>query len=93
MWEQFFSIVDVRLAPSRSARQLISILLTFRNKGAVLKSAFSTNSQSLFVSVIFDNVLGPRPLKCAMSAQKALQGSETRELLGGTDEKSVSQQQ
>ena len=33
----------------------------------------------------------PGPLKGAVSAQKALQGSETetRELLGGTEEKSI----
>ena len=78
----------------------------------MLKSAFSTNAQSRFASVV-DSVLGPPrlawhtsdcvvpqamheasqgPLKGTRSAQKALQGSETetREVLGGTDENRVS---
>ena len=81
-------------------------------------SAFSTNAQSRFASVVVDGVLGPPrlaqhtcrypcisvvpeatceasrgPEKGAVSAQKALRGSktETRELLGGTEENSVSQ--
>ena len=81
------------------------------------KSAFSTNAQSRFASVVVDGVLGlPRlarhtcrcpcisvvpeatheasrgPEKGAVSAPKALRGSETetRELLGGTQENSVS---
>ena len=85
--------------------------------GTKKKSAFSTNAQSRFASVVLDGVLRPPrlswhtlrcpcfsvvpeatneasrgPLKGAVSAQKALQGSETepRELLGGTEENSVS---
>ena len=81
-------------------------------------SAFSTNAQSRFASVVVDGVLGPPrlarhtrrcpcisvvpeathgasrgPEKGAVSAaQKALRGSEieTRKLLGGTEENSVS---
>ena len=79
-------------------------------------SAFSTNAQSRFGSVVIDGILGPPRLarhncrcpcisavpdatheasrgseKSAVSAQKAFQGSETetRELLGGTEEDSV----
>ena len=37
-----------------------SIVLTFQNQGSVLKkSAFSTNAQSRFASVVVDDVLGP----------------------------------
>ena len=36
-----------------------SILLTFQNQGSMQKSAFSTNAQSRFASVLFDRVLGP----------------------------------
>ena len=48
---------------------------------------------SLYVILVGSNARGKsRPEKGAVSAQKALQGSETetRELLGGTDENSVS---
>ena len=82
-----------------------------------VKSAFSTNTQSRFVSVVLHCVLGPLhlarhtwrcprisvvpeatlevswgALKGAVSAQKAPQWSEmeTRELLVGTEEKSIS---
>ena len=81
------------------------------------KSAFATNAQSRFASVVVDGVLGPprlachtwrcpcisvvpeathkasrRPMKGAVSAEKALKGSETetRELLGGMEEMIVS---
>ena len=77
-------------------------------------SAFSTNIQSRFASVVLDSVLGPlrlawhtwwcpcfsvvpaashnmswRPLKVAVTAQKALQGSElqSREMLVGMEKK------
>ena len=83
----------------RSGHWLNSILLTFRNQGSVLKSTFSATPQSRFVSAVHDSVVleatheaSQGPLKGAVSAQKALQESEmeTRELLGGTEEKSIS---
>ena len=43
----------------RSGHLLNSILLTFQNQGSVSKSAFSTNAQSRFASVVVDGVLGP----------------------------------
>ena len=49
----------LRLDNSRSGHSLNSILLTFHNQGSVLKSAFSTNAQSRFASVVVDGVLGP----------------------------------
>ena len=65
-------------------------------------SAFSTNAQSRFASVVVDSVLGPPRLVChtwqcpCISAvleatHEASRGSEmeTRELLGGTEENSV----
>ena len=85
--------------------------------GTTKGSAFPTNAQSRFASVVLYGVLGPPrlahhaswcpcisvvpeatheasrgPLKGAVSAQKAVEGSETetRELLGGTEENSVS---
>ena len=43
---------------SRSDHKLDSILLTFQNQGMVLKSALSTNTQSRFLSPIFDSIFG-----------------------------------
>ena len=44
--------------------------------------------QSWFATVVLDGGMGP--CQGHLSAQLSLQGSKTRELLGGTEEKSVS---
>ena len=41
---------------SRSGHQLNSILLTFQNQESMYKSAFSTNAQSRFASVVVDGM-------------------------------------
>ena len=87
-----------------SGYKLNSIMLSFYNQGSVTKSAFPTNSQSRLVSAVFYGVLGPplprgvpeatqeasrKPLKGAVSAQKAFSGSQTeaREFLMETERK------
>ena len=44
---------------TRSGQKLNSILLTFQNQRLMYKSAFSTNAQSRFASVVVDSDLGP----------------------------------
>ena len=95
----WITFLNLRIFQVRSLTQLYSVDFSHSRIGVI--SALITNAQSRFASVVFDGIsVVPEttheaswgPLKGAMSAQKALQGSEreTRELLGGTTENSVS---
>ena len=54
----YHAIMPDRTLPGL-ATNLNSILLTFRNQGLMLKSAFSTNAQTRVATVVVDGVLGP----------------------------------
>ena len=56
--DQAVSKIKIDTKYTRSGHQLNSILLTFLNQGSE-RSAFSTNAQSRFASVVVDGVLGP----------------------------------
>ena len=112
----YYYVYLIQAIHAQSITQFYSVDFS-KSRIDVKKSAFSTNAQSRFASVVVDGVLGPPrlarhtwrcpcisvvpeatheasrgPEKGAVSAQKALRGSETetRELLGGTEENSVS---
>ena len=68
----------------------------FKIKDRCKKSAYSTNAQSRFASVVVDGILGPSRLErhtwrcpCISVVPEATSETETRELLGGTEENTV----
>ena len=69
------------LVYTRSGQKLNSILLTFQNQGSVVKSAFSTNAQSRFASVVVEGDLGPAcQLKKPFKGPRQRRGSCWEEL-------------